>query len=590
MVTRTVPRTLVALRRRFLTEEPAKVTDWLWGEHPQTAAFVLNWLGEQGLARQYLQALSAAQQADVLSRISYLEPEDNPNPLQEELLVDALRQISPTLRQVGEELSREEPSARRGLALVQALLNLLSAEEFQELTTQLEVRDRNLARLCHSHYAVQRGGAVPGQEKTNIYGLLNVYSDFVSFHLNRFLSVRSLVYVESVELLSPGALEDRLLPNGLSFRFNDSLARAPFYMQITPRLLYHYLELAFGASRPYLMANFEKPEFTPTEQQIALSLADTLGRFLGQTLQPQGEPDAFKPETLEPGALVRALQGQRGRAVLLGALVVKLAQTTAGRILLLFPPSALLEGVAELPLGVSAPTLVQAPPAEPRRRAAGKPRATPADRIAADLGEDEGEPDDEGYGDEELLRSDLEDLLWRDELEEAERLKPEPEAAGAAALDFLLRGYAPTDTAALLGEPDAGDAGQAALHHFYGNELFHHDHHAEAAAAFERALAGDPSLDHARLLLAVAWGEQGFYFKEVIAYKRLIDEKKCLPEAHVLLARRLSFLGKVSEAFASLRDGIAMGYDAQRAVESDPCFMALRRSPQWHSYQAYPHD
>ena len=87
MVAPADPTSLQLLRHRFLMEHPDLVTQWLWEEHPQTAAFLLNWLGAPPVLAAYMTPLPALQQADVLHRIASLGVDHQPTAFHEEMAV-----------------------------------------------------------------------------------------------------------------------------------------------------------------------------------------------------------------------------------------------------------------------------------------------------------------------------------------------------------------------------------------------------------------------------------------------------------------------------------------------------------------------
>ncbi|MBI3993911.1 MAG: hypothetical protein HY342_11610 [Candidatus Lambdaproteobacteria bacterium] len=576
---------LAALRRRFLMEDPSVVCDWLWGEHPQTAAFVLNWIGDLELVALYLSPLPTPQQADVLCRVCYLDVRRPLDALQQELLIEALQHINPRPRAVDESGDTQDDDgepALGGLPMAYAYLDLLPADEFDELILELEELDRNLARLCHNHCTAVRE-AEGGPQPHNLYGILNNFCDFIGYKFNRSLGARTVVFVDAVELQSDAA-QAREDDQGGSFKVTDEEGRVVVFMRFSPRLLYHYLEMSYGAPRPFFHANFEKPSFTPLEQYVAVAFAGELANALLQVVDASHAEHELVTEFLDGDLLTRELAQLGEETVLRAALTVRMAKSTIGSVQLIFPASQLQATDLDdtHPIGGLA-SLHQR--SERRGGAWGGPHV-PTAVFGNENGQDEGEEDggEQDGQDEDYADGDLENLLFQSALEDAEEVQDKAYAAQPRPLDLLLAGYAPGDIEQLLPERDDELRRMANTHYHYGSILFQRELFPEATEALEQALRCNPDHGHAQLLQAASWGEQGLYLKEILTYKRLVAENRCLPEAFVLLARRLSFLGKINESLDALKKAYKMGFNANEIIETDPCFDPLRKSNRWRQF------
>lgn len=577
------------LRRRFLAEEPEHLTEWLWEEHPQTAAFVLNWLGSPELLTAYLSPLPFLQQADMLYRIARLEPGRPLTPVQEELLVEALRRLTPYLREADAELAAAEVEPVQGERLLQAYLYTLRAAERRPFLQQMEEVDPVLARLAGtlSRHAPDRAG--PAAE--TIHGVLNDYGNLLSHAMSRWLGTRALVYPERVEMVSAEAERAEEEDPMISFRLTLPGTRSVGYLRLSLSLFFHYLEATFGAAHPFFLHSPTKPEFSDIENGVAVAFAQELADELTAALGLEREAAGYRAALLSAEGYAEALD-RHGRTPLLHSrLTLKIGQALGGQMALLLPPSHLVDLQAlcgrdlfrtlldEVPVAregeeESGPAAdfppVAGESATPQAPGAQAPEATEADPAVIEDAGDAG--------------SSLEDFLWRIELEEAERASEREEVPPPQPLDLFLQDYAPEQVDRRGHGSQAEHERRAELHYFYGSRLFQKGHYAEAAEALEQALEDNPEHHGARLLLAAAWGEQGLYFREIVGYRQLIAAEQALPEAWVLLSRRLSFLGRVDDAFSALESAIDQGFRPQEVVEADPCFRNLRRSVKWRQF------
>jgi hypothetical protein len=303
---------------------------------------------------------------------------------------------------------------------------------------------------------------------------------------------------------------------------------------------------------------------------------------------------------VNPASLPEELASYGKTPLLSCQFTVKIGQTVAGKIGLLWPPSHLRELRAitgndlfenlipdTLPVprkgggGASGRKRARKALAPPGAVPEG-PRAVPPGGPEPEAPPPAGEPGTEG--DDAALS--LEEFLWRIELEEAEKAGRKIAGRPLQPIDLLLQGYDPQQIARLGSGSRAEKERLAHLHYQYGSRFFQLGQYAEATEALERATAANPRHEGAQLLMAAAWGEQGMYFKEILAYKKMVSEGVALTEAQVLLARRLSFLGRADEAFQALEAAIQRGFHAKDIVEADPCFRALRRGVKWRQYLA----
>lgn len=576
---------LAALRQRFRLENPNNIADWLLGEHPQTAAFVINWIGDVNLMQVFLETLPVPQQADLLCRIGYLDATRPLDSFQADLLVEALHAVMPGPRSVSGDDAAEEDAHLAGLSLVQAFCEELEETEFEALILELEELDRNLARLCHNRYMVVHGEASEDKQR-NIYAVLNLLCDFISYQFNRSLAARTVVHVDAVELQSEQAYAASLARDAAGFKVVDSSDRVVVLLRFAPRLLYHFLEMSYGAPRPFLHANFEKTVMSPLEVHAAEIFAKDLARALLEAVEPQTDARELAVAYLYGDALHEQVGELGEEAVVAARLSVKVAKTMIGGVELVFPASQVrMDGAADSGFYAGlAPVL----------RGTGT-RADGAALLSADPPEDDDAPgapipsltrdgDDLPATDAFQFDENLEELLFESSLEDADLAQEVDSEPTFSPLDLLLQGYSAQEVDAVVPQSLAEQERIAAVHYAYGSMLFQREHYAEAADAFAEVLIHEAGHANAQLLQAAAWGEQGLYLKEILTYKRLIAEENCMPEVLVLLSRRLSFLGKVDEALPALRSAVNMGFQAIEIVDTDPCFLPLRSSPRWQQF------
>jgi len=574
---------LKALRHRFLIEEPARLTEWLWNEHPQTAAFLLNWMGSPQMLAAYLQPLPSLQQADILYRIASLDPEDTPTPLQQEILVESLRSVSSYLREAGDELIADDAPPVRGERLYQAYLEGLAPADRKALLENMEEVDSVLARLGGSLVPRPAEGEA-GAERT-FHALINSFGDLLSHEFTRVGLGSAVVFPDTVEMVSASGFAQDSPTVLLPFRLVHAPSRSALFLLISPSLFYHYLECAFGAHRPHFLSNPGKPELSEIDGRVALSLAGRLGEALALVIGIGEGANGYLPEPIDAGELSDEL-GAFGKTPLLSCqMTVKLGQTVAGKIGLLWPPSHLRELQALtgsdlfhnlIPDTLPAPKKGGGAAAGARKRGRKALAASGAGPAGA-AGDGKPESDDPTLS--------LEEFLWRIELEEAEKAEGNLVGRPPQPIDLLLQGYDPQQIARQGGSQEESQR-LADLHYQYGSRFFQIGQYAEATEALERAVQANAKHEGAQLLMAAAWGEQGMYFKEILAYKKMVSESVALTEAHVLLARRLSFLGRAEEAFQALESAIQRGFQPKDIVEADTCFKALRRSVKWRQYLA----
>lgn len=576
---------LAALRQRFRLENPNTIADWLLGEHPQTAAFVVNWIGDVNLMQVFLESLPAPQQADLLCRIGYLDATRPLDSFQADLLVEALHAVMPGPRSVSGEEPADEETHLAGLSLVQAYCEELDEAEFETLILELEELDRNLARLCHNRYTAVHGEE-PQARRRNIHAVLNLLCDFISYQFNRSLAARTTVYVDAVELQSDEAYAASLARDAAGFKVVDGSDGVVMLLRFAPRLLYHFLEMSYGAPRPFLHANFEKTVMSPLEVHAAEVFAKDLARALLEALEPHADARELAVGYLRGEALHEQVAELGEDAVVAARLSVKVAKTMIGGVELVFPASQVqLDGAEDS--GFLAGLL-------PPTRGSG-PRGGTTALLAADPppgGDAPGAPipgvsrngDELPATDGFQFDENLEELLFESSLEDAELAQDVESEPTFSPLDLLLQGYSAQEVEAVVPHSVAEQERMAGVHYAYGSILFQREHYAEAADAFAEVLEYDAGHANAQLLQAAAWGEQGLYLKEILTYKRLIAEESCLPEVLVLLSRRLSFLGKVDEALHALKSAVNMGFHALEIVDTDPCFVPLRSSPRWQQF------
>ncbi len=588
---------LQQLRHRFLIEEPSRVTEWLWEEHGQTAAFLLNWMGDVTLLSAYLAPLPTLQQADILYRIASLDPSLPLSPLQEDILVESLRRISAYVREAGEEMIPDDPPPLRGERLYRAFLETLNEEESRNLAEQMAEVDPVLARLSAGLVPAQpsEDGASGGEGRT-FHGLLNTYSDLLGHVLSSYHFGNTVVYPEAVEMVSAAGFAEDAPAQVIAFRVRHAGSESCLYLLISPGLFYHYLETAFGSAHPRFLQGGTKPELSAIEWRMARTLAQTLADKLAVAMGFDEEESAYRPEPIEPSDLPAELAGYGKTPLLSCQLTVKIGQSLAGKIGLLVPPSHLRE-LHDAEGGDLFEELIPRTPAPPPRRpalvtaGAGEAQDEAGDGPQAE----EGSPEPLNAGAAEFApiggQADdptvsLEDFLWRIELEEAENTGGPTAGRTPQPIDLLLQGHDPRQIASDAEGSREEKERLADLHYQYGSRFFQLGKYDEATEALDEALDANEKHEGAQLLLAAAWGEQGMYFKEILAYKKLIAERAALTEAQVLLARRLSFLGRADDAFQALESAIGLGFQPQDIVEADPCFKSLRRSVKWRQYLA----
>lgn len=577
---------LNALRHRFLIEEPSRLTEWLWDEHPQTAAFLLNWMGSPRMLAAYLQPLPSLQQADILFRIASLDPEQAPTALQEEILIDSLRRVSSYLREAGEELIPDDVPPIRGERLYQAYLESLGAGDRKTLLENMEEVDSVLARLGGSLVPRPSEGQTSGDR--TFHSVINTFGDLLSHEFTRLGLNSVVVFPDTVEMVSAAGFAHDSPTMLLPFRLMHGPSRSNLYVLLTPSLFYHYLECAFGAHRPHFLNNPGKPELSEIDGRVSLALAGLLGEALALVIGLGEGSSGYQPEAIDPGELSDELAGFGKTPLLSCQFTVKLGQTVAGKIGLLWPPSHLRELQALTGSDLFQNLIPDTLPSSKKGGAGAGGRKRGRKAIAAPVGTPPaaGAPgaDAKSDGDDPTLS--LEEFLWRIELEEAEKAGGNLVGRAPQPIDLLLQGYDPQQIARQGGGSQEESQRLADLHYQYGSRFFQIGQYAEATEALERAIHANPKHEGAQLLTAAAWGEQGMYFKEILAYKKLVSEGVALTEAHVLLARRLAFLGRADEAYQALDGAIQRGFQPKDIVEADPCFKSLRRSVKWRQYLA----
>jgi hypothetical protein len=574
---------LKQLRHRFLMEEPARLTEWLWEEHPQTAAFLLNWLGDSRMLSAYLRPLPPLQQADILHRIASLDPDEPLSPLQQEILVDTLRRVSSYLREAGAELIPDDPLPIRGERLYRAHLDSLTEEDRKALLVQMEEVNGLLARLGSNLMA--RPGEAGGGEERTFHFLMNAYGDLLSHNLSCRGFGTTLVFPDTVEMVSAAGFVQDAPVQLLPFRLMHAESRSGLYLLLSPSLFYHYLECAFGAQRPQFLHRPSKAEFSEIDSHVALTLAATLADALALVIGLEGAQGGYQSNPVDPAELSEELSAFGKTPLLSCQFTVKIGQTVAGKIGLLWPPSHLRELRALTGSDLFQNLIPETLPV-PRRGsggAAGRSRARKAMPMPGSVTFPAG---GEGGGEGEESALSLEEFLWRIELEEAEKASGQVSGRPTQPIDLLLQGYEPQQIARQGGGSREEKERLADLHYQYGARFFQIGQYAAATEALERAMAANAHHEGAQLLMAAAWGEQGMYFKEILAYKKMVAEGAALTEAQVLLARRLSFLGRAEEAFQALEGAIQRGFQPKEIVEADPCFKSLRRSVKWRQYLA----
>jgi len=576
---------LAALRQRFRLENPNNIADWLLGEHPQTAAFVINWIGDVNLMQVFLETLPVPQQADLLCRIGYLDASRPLDSFQADLLVEALHAVMPGPRSVSGEETDDDDAHLAGLSLVQAYCEELDEAEFETLILELEELDRNLARLCHNRYTAVHAEE-PQERQRNIHAVLNLLCDFISYQFNRSLAARTVVHVDAVELQSNEAYAASLARDAAGFKVVDSSDRVVVLLRFAPRLLYHFLEMSYGAPRPFLHANFEKTVMSPLEVHAAEIFAKDLARALLEAVEPHADARELAVGYLYGDALHAQLADLGEDAVVAARLSVRVAKTMIGGVELVFPASQVqMDGAED---GGFYAGLVPA-------IRGNNPRGSSTEWLATDAppdGDAPGAPipglardgEDLPVTDEFQFDENLEELLFESSLEDADLAQDVDTEPTFSPLDLLLQGYSAQEVDSVVPQSLAEQERIAAVHYSYGSILFQREHYAEAADAFAEVLDYDAGHANAQLLQAAAWGEQGLYLKEILTYKRLIAEENCMPEVLVLLSRRLSFLGKLDEALHALKSAVNMGFHAIEIVDTDPCFLPLRSSPRWQQF------
>ncbi|MDH4225170.1 MAG: hypothetical protein OEW12_05950 [Deltaproteobacteria bacterium] len=596
MLFNTDSQSLNALRHRFLIEKPERVNDWLWGEHPQISAFILNWVGDVEKLSGFLKPLSMDQRTDILYRISQLDPGLTPSPFQEDILVEALRQVSPYLMEAGEELAREDTPPQRGYALFQGYLNTQPREGVDKLLARLEDYDGVLARLSGSLYGYSTGGSE--SSPPSFYGLLNTYCDLLNYHFGVLGLQPALVYQEGLEMISAEKYMEDMKGEWLAFQAKDVQNTSVFYMMASPQLFYHFLEASFSAAKPMMFHNILRPKITFLEKEVALAFTRTLVDYLFLVLFQKEARDTPQVMESDDQAMVEDM-GRMGKTPLVAVRFgLKFGHTQAGNLeLLLTPP--LLEALTGLwgeglfqevvgPLLADGPSQAKladtgttdhpshrpGPPAKkekPAKKKSGPSQEGPDSATGSDSGE---------------ISRNLEQYLWENELEEAENQSGQPSGVEETPFDLLLKGYSIGEIATLEEKTVQNREWMADIHYFYGSRLLQEKLYQDAAEALERSVAADPDHIQAQLLLAAAWGESGFYFKEILAYKTLIAKGRCIPEVYVLLSRRLSFLRRVDQAFDAMRKALDHGFQHREVLNNDVCFQHLRNSTKWRQYLA----
>ena len=594
MVAPADPTSLQLLRHRFLMEDPDLVTQWLWEEHPQTAAFLLNWLGAPPVLTAYMTPLPLLQQADVLHRIASLGVDHQPTAYHEEILIDALRRISPYLREAGSDLTAEDPVPKRGVRLIRPYLGVLNTEELQQLLEQMAEVDPAFARVG----ALLGAQASTGNETSDtVHGILNGYCDLLGFAFSRCFSAQTVVYPERVDMVAASGFADEDLGRRIPFRLALAGCDSHAILLISTPLFIRYLEYAFGSGTPYQFQDVAKPELSGIEIEVAVSLGQILAGYLDVALGLDEEGDGYQVEPFPADDLAAELKEFGKTPILDAQLTFKVGQALSGGITLLMPPSHLVDlqskvgkALFDTLLGGALP----GPPAPTDSHGAATGAGASSERPLADFeakldagagdGDSPDRDDAHSPADDDDPSGTLEEFLWKIELEEAEKAIEEIEPRPAQPLDLFLRGYAPEKIAEWQTVSGEEKERLAELHYFYGTQLFQKGLFADAAEALEKTVTEHSGHEGGRLLLAAAWGELGLYFKEIVAYKKLIAEGLALPESQVLLARRLSFLGRTDDAFTALKAANDLGYQPEDIVEADPCFRALQKSVKWRQY------
>ncbi|MDH4120750.1 MAG: hypothetical protein OEV94_03510 [Deltaproteobacteria bacterium] len=546
--------TLRTLRSRFLQEDATRLNRWLADEHPQISAFILNWVGDAGRLAGYLAGKDQEDQADVLFRVSRMDWDLTPTPFQEEIMVEALRQISPGLRKVEDAVEPEAGSPVRGLPLVLEAMERLEADRRETLLGELDLLDHLLARVARQTLAGR--GPLAGAAPRSFFGLMNGYCDMLTHQFSVMGMESGMVYLESMETVSAVAWPESMNRDRMVFQVGMEDAQA-IYVLASPRLFYHYLEFAFSSTKPLAYHSVMRGRVTFLEEQVAQDFVRTLAEYLLQVLyhQPPSEPPMVSSVAWE--RLEGDMKALDQAPVVITRLAFQFSGSMAGELEMAIPPTMMtaLEKVHGPDLFREEPQAaleLETPTADTKKQ---PPR-------------------------EETL----EEMLWSTELEDADSAAI-PEGKEHP-MDFLLRGFAPQAFPALETDTEEGREWLADTHYYYGSRFLQRRMYPDAMESLDFALQLNPQHHFARLLLAAAWGETGQYMKEIMVYKDLAARGRCVPETQVLLARRLSYLKRVGEAFDTLMEAIKEGFQHLEIVNNDVCFHPLRNSVQWRQYLA----
>jgi len=569
--------TLTALRRRFLLEKPERVNPWLRGEHPQIAAYVLNWVGDTERLAEFLKPLSLAHQADLLHRIGRFEQWLAPSPYQEEVMVAGLRQISPYLREAKPAMAEEDTPPHRGLALVQAYLNTLAPETAQRLTLELEDLEPRVGRIHTNLYPAVAGR--PPHSQPSLHGQLATFCDILMHHFSLIGLENSQVFPESVEMVSAENLSQTMSADRLSFAVQEDKVTL-FYVMCAPRLFYHYLESTFSGNRPLSMHQTLRPKLTFVEQSMAETFVRNLSVYLQQCFFPAEEREVPVVDLYNLNSLHTSLTALKRTPLLVATLNVQVGRIRAGALELVLTPE--YQELIRTNHGADAfqdllapllPTSGSSPAEDPAQSKKKKKKTKSTDPIH-NLSDD----------DVASLGESLENYLWQSEMEEAEKVADQQPDGPPQGMDMLLQGYSPEEVTQVVLESTEDQEWMAELHYYYGSRLLQRKNFQDAADALSRTIEINPRHTFAQLLLAAAQGELGLYFQEVLTYKKLIGREQCLPEAYVLLARRLSFLKRADQAFDAMMQAVDNGFQHKEIVDNDPCFAPLRQSVRWRHY------
>ena len=561
---------LTLLRQRFMLEDADTLVEWLWEEHPQSAAFVLNWTGSLRLAHSYLEPLPPSQQADVILRICYEDVQHALTNEQLALLAEVLREVAPTPRIVDSNaLKALEKPVLRGLKLAVSYLAELDEDARTELLLELEAQDNILARICQD---LAQTLADDDLRPHNLHIGLNLFCDYLCYIFNRAFDARAVAYTHAVEFQSSQALLENIERYFWSFCVLDESRDLKGFIQLQPRMLYHYLEVICGAVKAFHQTGFEKPDLTPLERQAALSLVQELATALWDSMHLQ--KSALSVAFLSPEAFAAELRDQETETVLSVSFTLQFGSVNTGQLQLVLPAQRWGSVIDKR--------------SQPAPSASTDAYSTVEQMMSVGVDEvgalDAPAPIEDGDLTSDLSEASLQDMVFLSALEDAENATQKAGGEGLKnPLDLLLRGHGPQDISAMSrsSAEDEDANSEANLHCHYAELLLRNGGLSEADQALQKALKLQPEFPHAQMLSALVQGEQGMYLREIVTYKRLIEAKSCLPEVLILMARRFSFLGKVQDASQALERTMKMGFPVREIVETDDAFRAVRRSPHW---------